>query len=75
MVHLIKNEQGHAIGWELKPTNDEEQLIAAKIRDLQFFGIDDTYPEYNGLKLIDPSKGKTLGNIESISWLQKKYHK
>ena len=75
MVHLIKDEQGNTIGWEFKPITEEEQLIAATVRDLQFFGFDDTYPEYNGLKLIDPSKGKTLGNIESISWLQRKYHK
>jgi len=42
---------------------------------MQFFGMDDTYPEYNGLQLIEPSKGKKIGNIKSISWLQKKYHK
>jgi hypothetical protein len=75
MVHLIKDEQGNTIGWEMKPTNKEEQEIAARIRDLQFFGFEDTYPSYNGLKLIDPEKGKTLGNIESISWLQRKHQK
>jgi hypothetical protein len=75
MVHLIKNEQGKAIGWEMKPITEEEQLIAGTIRDLQFFGMDDTYPEYNGLKLIDQDKGKTIGNIQSISWKQKKYCK
>lgn len=72
MVHLIKNDKGRAIGWEMCPTNDEEQRIAGTIRDLQFFGIGDTAIEYNGLELIDPQIGKELGNIKRISWIQKK---
>jgi hypothetical protein len=75
MIHLIKDEQGNSIGWELKPTTDEEQKIAGTIRDLQFFGFNDTAIEYDGLKLIDESKGKTLGNIKSISWVQKRHQK
>jgi len=75
MVHIIFNEKKQPIGWEMKPITEEEQLIAARVRDMQFFGMDDTYPEYNGLQLIEPSKGKKVGNIKSISWLQKKYHK
>lgn len=74
MVNIIKNEQGKAIGWEITPTTPEEQEIACTIRDLQFFGFGDTYPEYNGLELIDPEKGKQFGNLKRISWLQKKYH-
>ena len=73
MVHLIKNEFGKTIGWELKPITPEEQQIVAKIRDLQFFGFDDTYPEYNGLTLIDPKLGKRSDNIKSIGWLMRKY--
>lgn len=75
MVSLIKDENGKAIGWKMNPTTEEEQIIAGTIRDLQFFGFDDTYPEYNGLELINPEKGKTHGNLKQISWLQKKYHK
>jgi uncharacterized protein YlaN (UPF0358 family) len=56
------------------PTTPEEQLIAGTIRDLQFFGMDDTYPEYKGLELIDPEKGKQLNNLKKISWVQRKYH-
>lgn len=75
MVNLIKNKFGKTIGWELKPITKEEQEIVAEIRDLQFFGHDDTYPEYNGLELINPELGKRSDNIKSISWLMKKYHK
>lgn len=75
MTTLIKDENGKPIGWKMSPTTEEEHVIVSTIRDLQFFGVDDTYPKYNGLELIDPVKGKVHGNIKKISWLQKKYHK
>ena len=75
MVNLIRNEENKIIGWEMNPVTEEEQFIAGVIRDMQFFGFDDSYPEYNGLKLIDEEKGKTMGNIKSISWIQRKYQK
>lgn len=81
MVHLIyDNSDGKTpIGWTIEPTTEEEQLIAAHIRDLQFFGFDNGIPEentaieYNGIQLIDEAKGKTLGNIQCISWIQGKH--
>lgn len=73
MVKLILNSNNEAIGWEMCPTTPEEQEIAGTIRNLQFFGLDETYPSYNGLELIDPEKGKTLGNIKRLSWVMRKY--
>ena len=72
MVHIIYKD-GKAIGWEMKPTTQQEQEMAARVRDLQFFGFDETAIGYNGLTLIDDVKGKTLGNIKSLSWVQKKH--
>ena len=72
MVKLIYRNN-KPVGWEICPTTDEEQKIAAYIRDLQFFGFNDTAIEYNGLQLLDENKGKTLGNIKSLSWIQSKY--
>ena len=73
MVHLVYNADNEVIGWEMRPTTPEEQEIAAIIRNMQFFGIEDTYPAYNGLELIDPDKGKTMDNIKRLSWVMKKY--
>ena len=73
MVHIIKNSEGRPIGWEMCPQTEEEHETVATIRDLQFFGLDETYPSYNGLELIDPDKGKCTGNIKRISWLMRKY--
>ena len=74
MVRIIKNSEGKPIGWEMCPQTEEEHETVATIRDLQFFGLDETYPSYNGLELIDPDKGKCTGNIKKISWLMRKYH-
>jgi hypothetical protein len=73
MVTLIKNEEGKSIGWKFSPITDEEQLLVGTIRDLQFFGLGDTSIKYNGLELIEPENGKEIGNIKSVSWIQKKY--
>ena len=73
MVHIIKNSEGKPIGWEMCPQTEEEHKTVAIIRDLQFFGLEETYPSYNGLELIDPDKGKCTGNIKRISWLMRKY--
>ena len=73
MVNIIKNSEGRPIGWEMCPQTEEEHETVATIRDLQFFGLDETYPSYDGLELIDPDKGKCTGNIKRISWLMRKY--
>ena len=73
MVHLVYNADNKVIGWEMRPTTPEEQEIAGAIRDMQFFGLDDTYPSYNGLELIDPNKGKIASNLKRLSWIMKKY--
>ena len=75
MIHLIRNEYGNPIGWEMKPITPQEQEIAASIRDLQFFGFDDTYPVYDGLELIEPQRGKIIGNIKSLKWVMKRHQK
>ena len=73
MVHLVYNADNKVIGWEMRPTTPEEQEIAGAIRDMQFFGLDDTYPSYNGLELIDPNKGKISSNLKRLSWIMEKY--
>lgn len=75
MVEIIYNTQNKPIGWKMSPKTQEEQEIAAVVRDLQFFGFDETQIVYDGLKLIDPKKGKTMGNIKSLTWIQKSYQK
>jgi hypothetical protein len=75
MVHILKDENGNSIGWELRPITDEEQKIAGSIRDLAFLGFDETAIKYAGLKLIDNAKGVQLGNIKSLTWKQQQFIK
>lgn len=68
MVHLIKDENGKAIGWEFKPTTPEECEIAGTIRDLQFFGLKETAIEYKGISFHDNSIGKSeVSNLKTVS--------
>lgn len=73
---LIYNPEAptQPIGWKLEPETDQDDLVIGTIRDLQFFGFEETYPEYNGLILKDESKGKVMGNVASLSWLQREHH-
>jgi hypothetical protein len=72
MVHIIYKDN-EAIGWELLPTTDSEREIAAQIRDLQFFGMDETNIEYSGIKLIDREKDKSQDNLKAVRWIQKRH--
>ncbi len=74
-LQLLYDDQKKPIGWEMAPNTQEERDIITTIRDLQFFGFDDTRIMYNGLECIDPTKEKSYENLKSISWIQKKYHK
>lgn len=75
MVEIIYNKDKEPVGWKMCPKTQEEQEIAAIVRDLQFFGFNETKIVYDGLELIEPEKGKTIGNIKSLSWIQKSYQK
>lgn len=67
MIHLIKNKKGHSIGWELRPTTEEEHRIAATIRNLQFTGFNGSAIQYAGRKMLNEN------TIEKIGWIQKDY--
>jgi len=72
-VTLTLDEQNKPIGWTVAPETPEEDIILATIRDLQFFGMNETHIKYDGMSLKDPEKGKTVGNIEKLYWIQEKY--
>jgi hypothetical protein len=74
MVEIIYKDD-RPIGWKMCPKTEEEQKIAATVRDLTFFGFEETHIKYDGLELIEPEKGKTMGNIKSLTWIQKQYKK
>lgn len=77
-VNLIYDKDNeNPIGWKLNPSTEYDHEIIAEIRDMQFLGSfnDETRIEYGGIELFEPEKGKVIGNIESIKWIQNKYNK
>jgi hypothetical protein len=68
-VELIISDQNKAIGWTMQGENQEEIDKLATIRDLQFFGFDETAIKYNGRKNSDDAKG----NPGILSWIQRRF--
>lgn len=65
-VELIKVD-GKAVGWTIKGETNEEKQIVNAIRDLSFWGFDETRIIYNGrTDYTEDSAGK-------LHWIQKKY--
>jgi hypothetical protein len=66
-VEIIKDDKGFAIGWSMQGDNEQEINKLATIRDLQFFGFDDTAIKYAGRKESDDENG----NPGILSWKQR----
>lgn len=69
-IELIKNDEGNPIGWSIIPETSEDDNTIATMRDLQFFGMDDTAIEYDGIELKDQALGKVLGNVKCLNYKQ-----
>jgi hypothetical protein len=68
-VEIIKDENNKPIGWSMQGENKEEINKLCDIRNLQFFGFDDTAIEYNGRKEGNDNEG----NPGILSWIQRKF--
>jgi hypothetical protein len=66
-VNLIRSKSGEIVGWEMKADIPEELSKLRVIRNLQFFGFDDTAIVYNGRKDGDDKEG----NPGTLSWKQR----
>jgi hypothetical protein len=72
-IEIITNERGNPIGWDIIPETAEDNDTIATMRDLQFFGFDDSAIKYDGMRMVDDSVGKEFGNIERLCFKQKKH--
>ena len=69
-VNIKTDEKGYAIGYDLIPESKEEQLTLGTVRNMIFFGIDDTHLEYDG-RTSETIEG--VDYITSLKWIQKKH--
>ena len=70
-VQIIRDENGKAVGWSMQGENPQEIDKLGTIRDLQFWGFDDTAIEYNGRRESDDKNN----NPGILSWVQRKFRK
>jgi hypothetical protein len=68
-VTIINDPNGKPIGWTMKGENVKEIAKLATIRNLQFFGFNETAIVYNGRK----GGNDILGDPGTLSWVQRIY--
>ena len=68
-VNIKKDDNNQPIGWDITadPNNENEVNTVNAIRNLQFFGFNDTNIEYNG------RTGGDDANAGTLHWIQKKH--
>jgi len=65
-VEIIKDDNNQPIGWSMEGENREEINKLIDIRNLQFFGVDETAIKYNGRKGGNDAEF----NPGTLSWIQ-----
>jgi hypothetical protein len=74
-VELLKDENGKAIGWSMQGENPQEIEKLGIIRDLQFFGFDESAIRYDGRETAHLTKEEKINNPGVLSWKQRKFTK
>lgn len=67
-VELIKI-QDKSVGWKVIAESDDDKKILNAVRDLSFWGIDDTKIQYAGM-----TSDESENNVQSLRWIQKQYN-
>lgn len=73
-IELTYNEGGDLIGYHIVPETLEERRTLGEVRDLLFFGFDDTHIKYDGL-VTDGDGTKQSKNLERLKFIQKRYQR
>jgi len=67
LVEIIRNEYNHPIGWSITGDTPEDISTVNTMRNLQFFGIEETSIRYAG------REGGDDENAGTLKWKQEKY--
>lgn len=70
-VEIIKSEAGQSIGWTMAAEDKEEFNKLGTIRNLSFFGFEDSLVDYDGRSGSDDA----AGDPGVLRWKQKMYIK
>jgi hypothetical protein len=67
-IELIKI-QDKSVGWKVIAESDDDKKILNAVRDLSFWGMDDTKIQYAGM-----TSDESENNVQSLRWIQKQYN-
>lgn len=68
LIEIIKDQNNNDIGWSITGETHEEKLKVNAIRNLVFFGFDDTRIEYAGR-----SNSRGTNDAGTLTWKQQKF--
>jgi hypothetical protein len=74
-INLLKNEEGTGyIGYDIVPENDEDKKALGAVRDMIFFGYEDTAIKYDGIETSDDQDPKKRYlSIKRLKFRKQKY--
>lgn len=70
-LEILEDENGSAIGWSMSGENPEEVKKLATVRNLQFFGFNETHVKYDGRT----GEHGDVDNPMILNWRQKEHCK
>jgi hypothetical protein len=68
-VKLIRKD-GKVVGWTLIAENEQDRLVMGSIRNMQFFGMNDTAIKYAGVTTWSEDERYA----QQMAWVQKGVH-
>jgi hypothetical protein len=74
-VEIVKSETGAPIGWNIIRESEDDDNTLAAMRNLAFFGFDETKIMYDGYDKVTPDMEAGHGNVERIKFIQKRHIK
>ena len=70
-VEIVKNDKNEPIGYTIEGETKDEKYTINTIRNLHFFGLDDSVIKYDGREAVD-GEHKFAGKVK---WIQAQYQK
>lgn len=68
-VEITKDKDGRSIGWTMEAISEKDKKAINAIRDLQFFGFDETGIRYDG------RTGGTDKSAGKLHWIQEQHQR
>ena len=71
-IVLVKNDENYVIGYNIIPETKDDKLTLGNVRNLHFYGFDDTHIVYDGMECdnnVEPRE------VTKLKFIQQKHVK